>query len=296
MSEFTNTNTPSAPAPTGFSFDNIHRNAMIEQMQSAASSGASKSYLPQATKTGTTIVGLITKNAVVLGADTRATGGTEVADKNCEKIHYLAPNIYCCGAGTAADTEKTTELISSQMELLRLNTGGSQSRVVTACTLLKRMLFRYQGHVSAALVLGGCDVNGPHVYQIYPHGSTGKLPYTTMGSGSLAAMSVFETGWTEDMSEEEGVELVKRAILAGVFNDLGSGSNVDTCVIRTDGTVTMNRGAVTPNEVKPFRDAINRSDKLNMKSGTTSVLKSEFKPARMGGVTLEDVVVTEMET
>lgn len=62
-------------------------------------------------KTGTTIAGIIFKDGVVLGADTRATGGSEVADKNCEKIHYLAPNIYCCGAGTAADTEKTTELI-----------------------------------------------------------------------------------------------------------------------------------------------------------------------------------------
>jgi 20S proteasome subunit beta 2 len=31
-----------------------------------------------------------------------------VADKNCEKIHFIAPNIYCCGAGTAADTENVT--------------------------------------------------------------------------------------------------------------------------------------------------------------------------------------------
>jgi 20S proteasome subunit beta 2 len=296
MSEFTS-ETPAQETPAGFSFDNIHRNAMIEQMaKGSATLGSSAGYLPQATKTGTTIVGLVYKGGVVLGADTRATGGTEVADKNCEKIHFLAPNIYCCGAGTAADTEKTTELISSQLELLRMNTDGSQSRVVTACTMLKRMLYRYQGHVSAALVLGGCDINGPHVYQIYPHGSTGKLPYTTMGSGSLAAMSVFELGWSDDMTEEEGVELVKRAILAGIFNDLGSGSNVDTCVIRMDGTTTLNRGAVQPNDTKPLRDAINRSDKLNMRSGTTTFLTSVFKPHSFAGVTLADVTVTEMET
>lgn len=89
---------------------------------------------------------------------------------------------------------------SSQLDLLRLSTG-SPSRVVTACTMLKRMLFRYQGHVSAALVLGGVDKTGAHLYQIYPHGSTDKNPYVTMGSGSLAAMSVFETGFKEDMSE-----------------------------------------------------------------------------------------------
>ena len=51
---------------------------------------------------------LHSQDGVVLGADTRSTAGTTVADKNCEKIHYIASNIYCCGAGTAADTEATT--------------------------------------------------------------------------------------------------------------------------------------------------------------------------------------------
>jgi hypothetical protein len=54
---------------------------------------------------------------------------------------------------------------SSQLDLLRLNTGAP-SRVVTACTILKRMLFRYQGHISAALVLGGVDISGAHLYQV----------------------------------------------------------------------------------------------------------------------------------
>lgn len=72
--------------------------------------------------------------------------------------------------------------------------------MVTALTLLKQMLFKYQGHVSAALVLGGVDTNGPSIYTIYPHGSTDKLPYVTMGSGSLAAMAVFEAHYKPDMT------------------------------------------------------------------------------------------------
>jgi len=187
--------------------------------------------VPKATKTGTTIVGIIYKDGVILGADTRATEDTTVSDKNCEKIHYLASNMYCCGAGTAADTEMTTQMISSQLELHRLFTNRTVP-VITANQMLKQYLFRYQGHIGAALVLGGVDVTGPHLYSIYPHGSTDKLPYTTMGSGSLAAMAVFESSWKPDMSEEEGKQLVRNAIAAGIFNDLGSGSNVDLCVIR----------------------------------------------------------------
>jgi len=193
-------------------------------------------------------VGIVCKDAIILGADTRATEDTIVCDKNCEKIHYIAPNIYCCGAGTSADTENSTGLISSRLELLRLSTGR-QSRVITALTLLKRMLFRYQGHVSAALILGGVDASGPHLYTIYPHGSTDKLPYVTMGSGSLAAMAVFEAGYREDMSIEDGKLLVQNAIKAGIFNDLGSGSNVDVRVITKDKTEYF-RNIERPNERK----------------------------------------------
>lgn len=93
----------------------------------------------------------------------------------------------------------TTEMIASQLELHRLNTG----RVVPVCTantLIKQMLFRYQGHIGAALILGGFDLDGPQLYCIYPHGSTEKLKYTTMGSGSLAAMAVFESRWKPDLA------------------------------------------------------------------------------------------------
>ncbi|KAK8562018.1 hypothetical protein V6N13_148847 [Hibiscus sabdariffa] len=103
------------------------------------------------------------QDCVILGADTRATEGPIVCDKNCEKIHYMAPNIYCCGAGTIADTKAVTDMVSSQLQLHRYHTGR-ESRVVTALTLLKRHLFNYQGYVSAALVLGGVDVTRPHLH------------------------------------------------------------------------------------------------------------------------------------
>jgi len=89
--------------------------------------------------------------------------------------------------------------VSSQLELHRLATNR-ESRVITALTLLKQYLFKYQGHISAALVLGGVDFTGPHLHTVYPHGSTDSLPFVTMGSGSLAAMAVFEAGYKDDMT------------------------------------------------------------------------------------------------
>lgn len=192
--------------------------------------------MPNAKKTGTTIAGVIYKGGVVLGADTRATSGSIVCDKNCEKIHHISKLIWCCGAGTSADTENTTNLISSQLELLRLTTG-EEPRVVTAMTRLKQYLFKYQGHVSAALVLGGIDATGSYLYTVHPHGSVDQLPFATMGSGSLAAMAIFEAGYKDDLTEAEAIELCADAIQAGVMNDLGSGSNVDICVISKESKV-----------------------------------------------------------
>jgi len=277
---------------TGFSFDLSQRNnAILSQLNNKISANGSKSVvnnanstssnssiLPSAWKTGTTIVGIIYKDGVVLGADTRATGGSEVVDKNCEKIHYLAPNIWCCGAGTAADTEKTTELIASNLELLRLSTD-TQSRVITALTLIKRKLYQYQGHISAALILGGVDVHGPHLFSIHPHGSTQRLPYTTMGSGSLAAMAVFEARYTEDMEEDKAIELVRDSIRAGIFNDLGSGSNVDVTVIRKDNNVTRLRTYENAaGDANTYKNKYTRPSKLVPPPGTTFVIDESFIP------------------
>jgi len=257
----------------GFGFENVRRNAFLESVGYKA---------PIALKTGTTIVGLTFKNGIVLGADTRATEGPIVADKNCLKIHYLADNIFCCGAGTAADTENTTELISSELALHSMNTNRTP-RVVTACTMLKQMLFRYRGNISAALVLGGVDVDGFHLYTIYPHGSTDKLPYVTMGSGSLAAMSMFENEWHPNMEVAEAKALVAKAVTAGILNDLGSGSNVDITVITPEGREGPIRGFA-----HPVSREMHRRD-YTFPPKTTVVLKETIVPL----ASRKDIVVEE---
>lgn len=264
--------------PPGFSFENHQRNAFLVKKGFPA---------PKATKTGTTIVGVVYKDGVVLGADTRATEDTIVATKNCQKIHYMAPNMYCCGAGTAADLIFTTAAISSQLELHRLNTGRVVP-VVTANMMLRQMLFRYQGHIGAALILGGYDNNGPHLYNIYPHGSSDNLPYCTMGSGSLAAMAIFESRWKPNMTEEEAKELVRDGVAAGVFNDLASGNNIDLCVIKKSG-VDFLRPYVVANEKGK------RVNTYKYKKGTTVVLKQRVIPIVVEQETVKKVPAAEGE-
>lgn len=132
-------------------------------------------------------------------------------------------------------------------------------------------------------MLGGVDSTGPKLYSIHPHGSTDNLPFVTMGSGSLAAMSVFESRWKPNMNLDEGKRLVRDAIAAGVFNDLGSGSNVDLCVITKTGV----------DYIRPYDEANKkgvRQGRYQFKKGATAVLASQTIP-----LVVEEVMVRRVE-
>lgn len=147
----------------GFNFENYKRNMYN------LPSDMTKSSLNSYKKTGTTIVGVVCKDGVVLATDTRATGGSTVMEKNCQKLHYMAPNIWCAGAGTAADCDKVTEKIEKELTLLRLNTGR-QSRVSTVVARLVTYLHRHMGYLGAYLIMGGVDPTGNHLCQIAANG------------------------------------------------------------------------------------------------------------------------------
>ncbi|CAG5102508.1 Similar to PSMB7: Proteasome subunit beta type-7 (Homo sapiens) [Cotesia congregata] len=210
----------------------------------------------------------------------------------CKRNELLASK------GYAAPKAQKTEMIASQLELHRLNTGRVP-RVVTANRMLKQHLFRHQGHIGAALVLGGVDIDGPHLYAIFPHGSSENYMFTTMGSGSLAAMAVFESRWKPGLTEEEGKELVADAIRAGVFNDLGSGSNVDVCVIRNNqvrGPVFDSRSV---DYIRPY-DVANEKGKrqgsYRYKRGTTAVLDKSVRPIVIEHEAVRKIELESMDT
>ncbi|KAF9512023.1 hypothetical protein BS47DRAFT_1486511 [Hydnum rufescens UP504] len=125
-----------------------------------------------------------------------ATEGPIVPDENREKISSVTENILCCAAGTAADTEFTTTLISSNIwnrmlaQVARRNGHDDTEAISLPC----RCLFsRHQGAIGAALVLAESN---RHAHISSPHGSRDKLLCGTMGSGSLAAMAVFESRYS----------------------------------------------------------------------------------------------------
>lgn len=97
----------------GFNFDNTLRNSFL-----TSPSDMQKHFH----KTGTTIVGIICKDGVIIAADTRSTAD-HIAEKNTQKIHIITENIVACGAGTAADNDYFAKKLTSELELMERNTG-----------------------------------------------------------------------------------------------------------------------------------------------------------------------------
>lgn len=119
--------------------------------------------------------------------------------------------------------------------------------------------------------MGGVDSSGGHVVCIYPHGSSDNLPYVTMGSGSLAAMSVLEAGWKPDMELAEAKELMKKSICAGIFNDLMSGSHADIVVITREKV----------DFIRPFEVASKKGERqgsYRYQRGASAVLSTRVIP------------------
>ena len=107
-------------------------------------------------------------------------------------------------------------------------------------------VFRYGGHIGVHSIIGGMDVRGPQLIEVSADGHFKAGPFLSMGSGSLAAMAVLESGFREGLTEDEAQALVMKAIEAGVYHDLGSGSNVDVCLIKR-GKVDYKRNIKTDN-------------------------------------------------
>ncbi|KAJ8601502.1 hypothetical protein CTAYLR_006726 [Chrysophaeum taylorii] len=202
-------------------------------------------------KTGTTIAGVVFRDGCVLGADERATEGSLIADPECMKIHEISENVFACGAGTSADAAQLCRHAQLDLVLLRRReeaARGGKARPTTVAAargvVLKRL--RSAPAMECALILGGVDGSGAHLYRI-DDGATHAVPLAAMGSGSLAATPVLEAAYRDDLDEESAIAAVRSAVSAGVTFDAMSGGRVNILVIGREGRVTRHTFFVMKN-------------------------------------------------
>src|SRR3989338_4596253 len=191
-------------------------------------------------KKGTTTVGLLCKDAVILAANRRATAGTLIVDKKAQKVHIVNDNTAVTIAGSVSDAQLMLKLIKAETKLKAIRTGRPPTMKETANMLggfLYSNLRQYSPFPGIAhFLLGGKDAEGVHLYDLYPDGSVSVVDdFTSSGSGSVIAYGVLESHYQKDMSADEGIRLAIKSVNSALQRDSASGNGIDVIKITRNG-------------------------------------------------------------
>ncbi len=190
----------------------------------------------QELKTGTTTVGVITKDAVVLAADKQATLGNLGYDLEAKKLYKITNNIAVTNAGSVGDSLTIIRFLRSKAKLYETD---RETRITPRAltTFLSNVLNanRYFPY-SVQFIIGGI-AEKPQLFEITPYGGVlERNQYATSGSGTQLALATLDQNYKKNMLEKEGIKLAVKAITVSKKRDIYTGGRtISVMVINSNG-------------------------------------------------------------
>jgi proteasome beta subunit len=193
-------------------------------------------------KSGTSLVGIVCKEGVVLGADRRSTAGNIVMNKGSLKIHKINDYLAASFTGSVADIQLTQKVVAAELRLQELKTRSTPT--VKAAANLFAML-TYKSIRAPAMIpsivgtlIGGVDEDGKtSLFTIEPGGSVIQVDDydANFSSGMPYILGLLERAYKKDLSVKEGVDLAIECIKSSTQRDTGSGNGIDVFTITKEG-------------------------------------------------------------
>ncbi len=172
---------------------------------------------------GTTTVGLVCKDGVVLATERRATAGNFISNKATQKLFKIDQNIGITIAGLVGDAQVLARYLRAEVSLYRLRRNAPLT-AEGAATLLANILNGNRFYPYYAwLILGGVDAKGGHVFSVDPAGGCIEDRFVSVGSGSPFAYGLIEETYSRDVSTSDAVDLSLRGLTAAMKRDSASG-------------------------------------------------------------------------
>ncbi|KAF9423368.1 hypothetical protein HW555_001177 [Spodoptera exigua] len=188
---------------------------------------------------GTTTLGFRYQGGVLLAVDSRATGGQFIGSQSMKKIVEI--NDYLLGtlAGGAADCVYWDRVLAKQCRLYELR-NRERISVAAASKLMANMVYNYKGMgLSMGMMLAGVDKRGAQLYYVDSEGTRTPGKVFSVGSGSVYAFGVLDSGYSWDLSDKDAQELGRRAIYHATHRDAYSGGIVRVYHISEKGWVNI---------------------------------------------------------
>lgn len=201
----------------------------------------------------TTIIAVEFNGGVIIGADSRTSTGTYVANRVTDKLARITDKIYCCRSGSAADTQAISDIVSYSTYYSE-NQNGRDAKVSEVAAEFRRFCYNYKDSISAGIIVAGYDdVNKGQVYSVplgelennwlcqvtnqrfILGGMVIRQTCTIGGSGSSFIYGFVRENYKENMEKEACVEFVKKAVFHAMFHDGSSGGVCRMGIITKDG-------------------------------------------------------------
>jgi proteasome beta subunit len=181
----------------------------------------------------TTIVGIRTKEGVVLGSDKRASKGFFIGSKITQKISKIDDSLAIAIAGQLSDAEYLIKVAKAERKLMELRRGFMLT-VKESARLIANLAYsglkNYQPYF-VELLIAGVDKEGGHVYVADMSGAITNEDFASSGSGSPIAYGVLESLYHKEITNEEAKEIATKAVSAAMERDPGSGNGIDVLII-----------------------------------------------------------------
>lgn len=192
-------------------------------------------------KTGTTTLGIVCKDGIVLAADRRMTlGGQIVSSRDFQKAIIIDDDLALTVAGGVSDVQLLIKIIKAQLKLEQMR-RGKKLPIKSAANLLANLVYQNIRKMSmipgiTGFLVGGRDEKGFYLFSLGVDGSLVEhKDYTSDGSGFMFALGVMESSYKKDMTIEEGIKLAVKSINAAIQRDTASGSGIDVIAITKAG-------------------------------------------------------------
>jgi len=184
---------------------------------------------------GTTTLGFVYKNGVVIAVDSRSTQGAYIASQSVKKVIEINPYLLGTMAGGAADCSFWERELGRQCRLYELR-HKERISVSAASKILANIVYGYRNYgLSMGTMIAGWDKSGPNLFYVDDDGTRLKGQRFSVGSGSTYAYGILDSGYKWDMSVEEATELGRRSIYHATHRDAYSGGVVNVYHIEKDG-------------------------------------------------------------
>jgi proteasome beta subunit len=184
---------------------------------------------------GTTTVGAVCKDGVILASDTRVTMGFYVAHKHGKKVYKVADHLAMTVAGTLADAQRIVDVLGAHAQLYKLNMGRPLP-VSSAARYVANLLFSAR-HIplQTEALIGGVDDSGSHIFRLDPFGTLTEEKCVSTGSGSPVAYGVLEDKYKDDVSIKELLPVIVKAVDVAMKRNVATGDSFNVAVIDEKG-------------------------------------------------------------